>query len=206
MDMIRVVIADDHALVLQGLVSLLSDEPDVQVIATAPEWSVLAEKARYHQPDVIISDIHMPDMDVSKAVPHLRELAPACHILLLTAYNDGQTLHAAVASGADGLLLKTAPPDQALQAIRQVMAGQLIFPSAVRRWLATPPPPSPFQSLSEREREVLSLVAQGLSNTEVAHRLFISENTVKFHLQSIYRSLNITNRTEATNWYLRNKR
>lgn len=203
--MIHIVIADDHALVLQGLVSLLSDEPDIQVVDTAPEWSILAEKVSLHQPDVVISDIHMPGMDVSKAVPRLRELAPACHILLLTAYNDGQTLHAAVASGADGLLLKTAPPDQALQAIRQVMVGQLIFPAAVRRWLTTPPPPSPIQTLSEREREVLSLVAQGLSNTEVAHRLFISENTVKFHLQSIYRSLNITNRTEATNWYLRNK-
>ena len=102
----------------------------------------------------------------------------------------------------DGLLLKTDPPEQAVQAVRQVMAGQLVFPAAARRWLHQAPAPTPVAVLSERELEVLELLAAGKSNAQIAKQLHVSVNTVKFHLQKIYQSLDVSNRTEATRWFL----
>lgn len=201
---IQVVIADDHALVLEGLRSLLTAEPDINVIATATDGERLLEAVGRFQPDVVISDIQMPYLDGFHCLPQIRRSSPKTHVLFLTAYTDGQTIQSALAAGADGLLLKTAPPDQTVQAIRQVMAGQMVFPAAARRWLSMEREETAV-TLSERETEVLALVAQGLTNDQVARQLHVSANTVKFHLKNIYEQLNVTNRTEASRWFLENQ-
>jgi DNA-binding NarL/FixJ family response regulator len=197
---IRVVVADDHALVLAGLRSLLAAEPDITLLATATDGERLLDAVRRFEPDVVISDIQMPYMDGLASLEQIRQINPQTRVLLITAFNDGQTVQTVLAAGADGLLLKTAPPEQTIQAIRQVMAGQLIFPAAARRWLSRATPKAPIP-LSGRELEVLAEVAKGLTNAEAARRLNISENTVKFHLQNIYQRLHVSNRTEASRWH-----
>lgn len=201
---VQVIIADDHALVLEGLRSLLTAESDINVIATATDGERLLDAVQRFRPDVVISDIQMPYLDGLACLPQIRQLSPQTHVLFLTAYNDGQTIQSALAAGADGLLLKTAPPEQTVQAIRQVMAGQMVFPAAARRWLSMAREETAV-TLSERENEVLALVAQGLTNNQVARQLHVSANTVKFHLKNIYEQLNVTNRTEASRWYLENR-
>jgi DNA-binding NarL/FixJ family response regulator len=201
----RVVLADDHALVLEGLRSLLAAEPDMRVVGEAPDGAQLLEVVERLQPDVVLADIQMPVMDGLTCLGHIRRLSPDTRVLILTAYTDGETLHAVMTAGADGLLLKTDPPAQTIEAIRQAMAGRLIFPSAARRWIMGRPAESEPSALSERESEVLAAVAEGLTNAQVAGRLHISENTVKFHLQNIYHRLKVTNRTEASRWYLQSQ-
>lgn len=206
-ELIRVILADDHALVVEGLRSLLAAEDDIQVIASASDGERLLDAVTRFKPDVVITDIQMPYMDGLTCLDHIRRSNPATRVLLLTANPDGETLQAVLASGADGLLLKTDAPQLAVQAIRQVMAGQLVFPAVARRWLAMrrPAPETPPSPLSERELEVLGLVADGLTNAEVALQLHVSENTVKFHLQNIYKQLGVSNRTEASGWYHRHR-
>lgn len=201
---IRVVIADDHELVLAGLRALLEAEPDITLQATAIDGKGLLDAVKRFQPDVVISDIHMPHMDTQTSLPKIRKISPETLVLFLTAYNDGQTLQSALTAGAEGLLLKTAPPEQTIQAIRQVMAGQVIFPAAARRWLLRAAPKPPI-SLSERELEILTHVAKGWTNARVAKCLNISQNTVKFHLQKIYQQLGVNNRVQASRWYHDNK-
>lgn len=204
-DPISVILADDHALVLEGLRTLLAAEDDLRVIATASDGERLLDAVRRFQPDVVITDIQMAFMDGLRCVAEIRKWSPDTRILILTAYTDGQTLQAVMQAGADGLLLKTDSPQLTPQAIRQVMAGQLVFPAAARRWLQRPPEAETAVTLSERELEVLHLVAQGLTNAQVAEHLHVSANTVKFHLQNIYQQLDVSNRTEASRWYLEQK-
>lgn len=200
---IKVILADDHAFVLEGLQRFLSDESDIIVIGTVNDGEQLLDAVHRLKPDVVISDIQMPRLDGFETLKKIRSMSPDVRILFLTAFTDGQTLQAALSSGVDGLILKTDPPEQTVNAVRQVMAGQMVFPAAARRWIAQAQAPSePNIDLSERELEVLALVAQGLTNAEAAHQLQISANTVKFHLQNIFVAIGATNRTEASRWYL----
>jgi DNA-binding NarL/FixJ family response regulator len=201
---IRVVLADDHALVLEGLRSMLTHEPDIRVIATASDGERLLDAVERFTPDVALVDVRMPYMGGLACLEAIRQRFPQTRVLLITAYDDAQTLHEVLTAGPDGLLLKCDPPDQVAYAIRQVMIGQMVFPRAARHWLRAPVrTPAPV-ALSARELDVLSLVAEGLSNGEITGRLHISANTVKFHLQNIYQRLGVGNRTEATRWYLDN--
>jgi DNA-binding NarL/FixJ family response regulator len=201
--LIRVVLADDHALVLEGLRSLLGPEEDILVIASATDGERLLEAVARFAPDVVVTDIQMPYMDGVTGLEKIRRRFPETRILVLTAYSDAETMRAVLTCGADGLLFKTDPPEQTIRAIRQVMEGQLVYPAAARRWMFAPQVQAdPVVALSGREEEVLTAVAEGLTNFEVAERLHISENTVKFHLQNIYQRLGVTNRTEASRWYL----
>jgi PAS domain S-box-containing protein len=200
---IRIVLGDDHAVVLSGLRALFEAEPDFRVVATATDGEQLRRAVERCRPDVAVVDVKMPVMDGLSCLEHIRRTSPETKVLMLTAFADGPTLQAILRAGADGLLLKCDPPDQAVQGVRQVMAGALVFPAAARRWLGAGPRASASDPLSERESEVLALVAQGLSNREVADKLYVSENTVKFHLQNVFQRLAVSNRTEASRWFLR---
>jgi DNA-binding NarL/FixJ family response regulator len=200
---IRVVLADDHALVLEGLRSLIEAEDDIEVVAIATNGLEVIEAARALQPDVIVLDVRMSVMDGLTCLEQIRVEGMRSKVLVFSAFNDGDSIQSAMEKEADGFALKTEPPQQTIDSIRQVYRGHLVFPQAARRWLRTQRqrPEISLDDLSERETEVLGLVAQGLTNMQIAQRINVSENTVKFHLQNIYQKLNVNNRTEATGIY-----
>lgn len=199
---VRLVLADDHALVLEGLSALLAAESDLNVVATATDGERLLDALRRFRPDVAVLDLQMPYMDGLTCLQHLRAEGLPVRVLVLSAFGDAYSLRAAVEGGADGFALKTDPPQLTVTAIRQVAAGQMVFPQAARRWL-TPSPPSDSDLLSEREQAVLALVAEGKSNAQIAQALGLSENTVKFHLRNLFSKLGVTNRTAAAAQYHR---
>lgn len=197
--MIRVFLADDHALVLEGLRSLIEGEEGMRVVGTASDGAQALAAVRAALPDVLVLDLQMPGMGGLACLAQIRAEALPIKVLLLSAFYDGDSMQSALEAEADGFALKTEPPQQTIACIRQVYQGQLVFPQAAKRWLRShrqQPAPS-GADLSEREAEVLDLVAQGLTNTQIAARLNVSDNTVKFHLQNIYQKLNVSNRTEA---------
>jgi DNA-binding NarL/FixJ family response regulator len=205
---IRIVLADDHELVLEGLRSLIEEEPDMRVLATAKDGAQLLDVVRRHRPDVVVLDLEMGSAPGGlECLETIRDQHPAIRVLVLTAYSDGDSMRAALEGGALGFALKTEPPRQTVASIRQVHRGQLVFPVAARRWLlgGASQAPEPTQ-LTSREREIVELVCEGLTNAQIAHRLRVSDNTVKFHLQNLYLKLGVRNRTEAAAWYLREHR
>ncbi len=200
---IRVVLADDHELVLEGLQALLQNEDDIQVVATATNGGALLDCVRQHKPDVAVIDLKLPELDGIACLDRIREEKLPVHVLILTAFSDGESMLQALEHDADGFALKTDPPSQTIAAIHQVAYGQMVFPSVVRQWLTERQRPGPASELSEREREVLVLVAEGLTNAQIAEQLSVSESTVKFHLQHVFEKLGVTNRTEAAAVYHR---
>lgn len=192
---IRIVLADDHALVLEGLRTLIATDPALRLVATATDGERLLEAIRRSHPDVAVMDLQMPYMGGADCLSRIRAEGLPVRVLVLTAFGDAHSLHLAIEGGADGFALKTDPPEATLAAIRQVAAGQLVFPQAARRWLLNQPRDP--QQLTPREQEMLALVAEGKSNTTIARELHLTENTVKFHLRNIYTKLGVTNRTQA---------
>ncbi|MFV9507470.1 MAG: response regulator [Oscillochloridaceae bacterium umkhey_bin13] len=202
--MIKVFLADDHALVLEGLRSLIEGEGDMTVVGTANDGQHVLAAVQSLGPDVLVLDLQMPTMGGLACLQQIRAAALPIKVLILSAFYDGETMQSALEAEADGFALKTEPPQQTIACIRQVYQGQLVFPQAARRWLRQQRQrPSPAADLSEREAEVLALVAQGLTNTQIAQRLRVSDNTVKFHLQNIYQKLGVGNRTEAAGIYFK---
>lgn len=202
----RIVLGDDHELVLEGLRSLVEAEPDMRVIATATNGRQVIDAVRRDPPDVVVMDLEMGEMNGLRCLEAIKREQPGVRVLVLTAYGDGESLRAALEGGADGFALKTEPPQQTVASIRQVCRGQLVFPLAARKWLLRGESPGDATTPSARETEILALVSEGLTNAQIAHRLRVSDNTVKFHLQNLYLKLGVRNRTEATAWYLREGR
>jgi DNA-binding NarL/FixJ family response regulator len=210
---IRVILADDHALVLDGLKQHLADTADIDVVATASDGRQLLGAIEIYQPEVVVTDLMMAEMDGFTALAHIRQRFPGIRVLVLTALADGQSLQRAVELEADGIVLKTESPRQMVAAIRQVVAGQLVYPRAVHNWLSRRASrhQAPHQAvgllhtLSEREREVLAQIAQGKTNQDIATALHLSENTIKYYLKNVYQKLQVTNRTEAARLYLEEK-
>jgi DNA-binding NarL/FixJ family response regulator len=203
---IRVVLADDHELVLGGLQALLQNEPDIQVVAAVTNGVLLMESIAHHQPDVVVLDLKMPVLGGISCLEQIRERHLPVRVLVLTAYSDGQSILDALEYDADGLVLKTDPPSHTIAAIRQVAHGHLVFPRAARELLDHRQRTQAGTELSERESEILALVAAGLTNAQIATRLSVSESTVKFHLQNVYQKLHVANRTEAAAVYHRQGR
>jgi DNA-binding NarL/FixJ family response regulator len=201
---IRVVLADDHELVLEGLRSLLDAEPDMQVVATAKNGEQLLAAVRRHTPDVVVLDLEMGAMSGTACLERIRAEQLPVKVMMLTAYGDGESMRAALEGGADGYALKTDPPQQTVTSIRQVHHGQFLFPLAAKRWLLGKSSAS-SGDLTERERAILALVAEGATNAQIARRLRVSENTVKFHLQNVYMKLGASNRTEAAAVFLKER-
>ena len=199
---LRLILADDHELVLEGLRGLLASEPDMEVVAIATDGASLLAALDRHQADVVVMDLQMPAPEGLNCLAEIRKRDLPVRVMVLTAFGDGESIQFALENGADGFALKTAPLRQTIDAIRQVGHGNLVFPPAARKWLwghrpeATP-------ELSAREWEVLELAAKGQTNPQIAETLSVSENTVKFHLQNIFQKLGVSNRTEAAGFYFR---
>lgn len=200
---IRIVLADDHALVMEGLRSLIDRQPDMQVVAAVQNGDELLAYLGCHEADVAVVDVQMPYGGL-QALAEIRRRDLAVRVLLLTAFADGESIQGALQYGAEGFALKTESPTQTIEAIRQVAQGRLVFPRTAQRWMIHyRPPVSSGPELSQRELEVLEKLAHGLSNAEIAGELIVSENTIRFHLKNIYEKLGVTNRTEAVAWYFR---
>lgn len=197
---LRVVLADDHALLLEGLRALISAEPDLHVVATATDGERLLEAVRRFRPDVAVVDLKMPYMDGPTCIRKIRAEGYAVRVVVLSALSDALSMREAIEAGADGFVLKTDSPQATLAAIRQVASGQMVFPQGARRWLTRGPEP---ERLSDREAAVLELLAEGRTNADIGRALRMSQNTVKFHLRNLYSKLGVANRTEAAARYLR---
>jgi DNA-binding NarL/FixJ family response regulator len=197
--MIRVVVVDDHPIVRQGLVSVLEDEDDLEVVGTASTGREAVRLVQREQPDVVLLDLEMPELDGVEAIPQLLAARPSLAILVFTAYDTEERVLGAIRAGARGYLLKGASGEEIARAIRVVRSGGSYLEPRVANTLVTEvsTPHRPAGGLSDREREVLRLVADGLPTKQIARSLSISERTVKFHVNSILRKLDADNRAQA---------
>lgn len=197
--LIRILIADDHPVVRDGLVAILGTQPDFSVVGEAANGAELVEQAETLTPDVILTDLEMKGMDGVEAIRRLRAKPSNMGIIVLTVYNTDDVILAALQAGAQGYLLKGAPRAEIFNAIRIVHAGgSLLHPLVATRLInqARDPKPEP-ETLTARELEVLRMLSQGKVNKEIAAALNITERTVKFHVSAILSKLGVGNRTEA---------
>ena len=215
--MIRILLADDHPIVREGLRAVLETQADFEVIAEAARGDEALRLALALQPDILLLDLEMPILDGVETIRRLRQQQPAARVIVFTAFDNDERIIHAVQAGANGYLLKGAPREEIFKAIRITMeGGSLLQPvvaskllrhmghqspvtgsqSSFSQHLTTQQEP-PYEALTERELEVLNLLAQGMPNKEIASQLVISERTAKFHVSSIMGKLGATNRTEA---------
>jgi DNA-binding NarL/FixJ family response regulator len=199
---IRIVVADDHPVVREGLIAVLGTQPDFDVVGEAATGIEVLLRVRELQPDVVLLDLELPEMDGIEALRTLRDAKRGVRVLVFTAYDTDERILAAVRAGAQGYLLKGAPRDELFQAIRVVHGGgSLLQPMVASRLLkqvsGDGTAPEVLPSLTPREMDVMRLLARGLQNKEIAVELVVTERTVKFHVSSILRKLGAGNRTEA---------
>jgi DNA-binding NarL/FixJ family response regulator len=200
---IRVLIADDHPLFLDGLTALLTDGPDTELAGTATTGIEAVELAREAQPDVVVMDLHMPGLNGIEATRRIVADSPHIVVVVLTMFDDDDSIFSALRAGARGYLLKGADRDRIRHAIHAAASGEIIFGAdlAARMlgyFTATPAVPPPvFPQLTDREREVLELVAQGRPNTAIAARLGLSQKTIRNHVSNILTKLQVADRAQA---------
>jgi DNA-binding NarL/FixJ family response regulator len=204
MDTIKVLIADDQRLMREGLATLLALADDIDIVAQAGDGAEAIELAKAQRPDVILMDIQMPHVNGVEATKAIRSILPTTQIIILTTFDDDEYLLAALRAGACGYLLKDMPSEQLADAIRLAAKGQSpIGPEMARKLVnlvthsPIAPAPSAASELSEREIEVLRLIADGLSNKEIAEKLFIAEGTAKNHVSNILSKLEARDRAQA---------
>ena len=191
---IRILIADDHYIVRMGLIGLVSTEPDMEVIAEAADGSQAVDLFFKHNPDLALMDSRMPVKNGVQAIAEIRARYPAARVLMLTAFDGDEDIHKALEAGAQGYVLKSSTGEKLIPAIRAVAGGQRWIPSDVATRLASR---KWFEPLTPREVQVLSELAKGLANKEIADVLNITEYTAKDHLRSILSKLRVADRTEA---------
>lgn len=201
---IRILIADDHPVVRDGLTAMLSTQPDFSVVAQAADGQETVEKVASFRPDVLLLDLAMPGMDGVAVLKALQTRRSEIGVIVFTAYDTDERIIDAVRAGASGYLLKGAPREQLFEAIRSVHAGGSLLQPVVAHKLmqhvaqeSQSEATSIYEALTEREMEILLEISQGRTNKEIAEALFISERTVKFHVSAILRKLDSANRTEA---------
>jgi DNA-binding NarL/FixJ family response regulator len=200
---IRVLIADDHTLFRDGLVALLTSFDDIQVVGTAQDGLEAVQQAAASQPDVILMDILMPELNGIEATRTIIEASPHIGVIMLTMFEDDESIFSAMRAGARGYILKGADQDDVLRAICAVNRGEALFgPSIASRLMdffnvPASEPPQAFPELTERENEILALIAQGTSNHEIAQQLNISLKTVRNHVSNIYNKMQVTDRVQA---------
>ena len=205
---IRILIVDDHAIVREGQRALIDTEPGMEVVGEAKDGNEAVELARSLQPDVILLDLLMPRKEGTEAIEEIKADNAQAHILVLTSFSEDEKVYAAIKAGAMGYLLKDSAPQEILDAIHTVYRGEISMDPAIanklmrelQRSSELPPTEEP---LTEREVEVLKLLAQGLQNKEIAEELVISERTVSTHVSNILSKLHLANRTQAALYALK---
>lgn len=207
-DKISVFLADDHAVVRAGLEALIGTEEQMTVVGTAADGQDAIEKVALVDPDVILLDLQMPRKSGIEAISAIKTVNPQARILVLTSFSDDDKVFAAIKAGASGYLLKDATPEELLEAIRQVHSGKSsLAPEIARKVIQELNRPSPLppteEPLTEREVEILQLVARGFSNQHIAEALVISERTTRTHISNILAKLHLANRTQAALYALR---
>ncbi len=203
--MIRVVVVDDHVVVRSGLEQLLATTTDIQLVGTASNGLEALDVVETLDPDVVLMDLSMPELDGVEATRRISERFPRTRVLILTSFSDQTRILDALAAGADGYLLKHAEPDEIAAGIRSVFeGGSPLDPKAARVLLESRRTRRHVVHLTDREQEVLLLVRDGLANKQIARRLGISERTVKAHLTSVFQRLGVTDRTQAAIWATQN--
>jgi DNA-binding NarL/FixJ family response regulator len=196
---IRVVLCDDHLVVLAGLEQLVSTFANVEVVGTARNgWEAIDVVERTH-PNVVLMDLQMPELDGVQATARIRAQFPDVHIVILTSFSDRGRIEAALGAGAIGYLLKDATQVELESAITAAAKGDAPLAAKVAKVLVTKPDPAEA-ALSPREREVIELIAAGMSNKQIGRRLGVAEATVKAHVTSIFRTIGASNRTQAAQW------
>jgi len=193
-DKIRVLIADDHVTVTVGLVSIIGMQPDMVVVAEGTNGREAVEFWRKHRPDVALLDLRMPGLDGVGAIEEIHKEDASARVIVLTTYDTDNEIYRAIKAGAKGYVLKDARREELLDCIRRVNRGETCIPQSLVEKLAAG---VSGETLTGRELEVLTLLAQGRSNKEIGANLYISETTVKAHLRSIFEKLNVLSRTEA---------
>jgi DNA-binding NarL/FixJ family response regulator len=204
METIRVLIADDHALFRDGLRALLASIPDIEVVGEASSGKEALAQAVDHQPDVILMDIQMPDMNGIEATRQILRFSPHIGIIVLTMFRDDDSIFAVMRAGARGYVLKGADQQVLLRSVRAVANGESLFgpeiAARLMQFFANLKPaaqPELFPELTAREREILSLIADGQTNPEIAEKLVISMKTVRNHVSNIFSKLQVADRTQA---------
>jgi DNA-binding NarL/FixJ family response regulator len=206
----RVLLVDDHELVRQGIAAMLTGSPDLKVVGEAKTGREALEVARRELPDVVLMDVRMPDMDGLEATKRIKEERPRTAVIMLTMHDNPSYLRDAVRAGAAGYLLKDVSKDELIDAVKQVATGGAFIESQMLKGMLSEMKPtsrgeSPAaKNLTKREREILALVAEGMSNREIAEKLVLSPETVKSHVAAILEKLNVSDRTQAAIYAVRN--
>jgi DNA-binding NarL/FixJ family response regulator len=199
--MIRVAVVDDHAIVRNGLVQLLRSDPDLEVVGSAADGEAAVALCLEHHPDVALMDLSMPGIGGVEATRQITDQAPGVQVVVLTSFVDREHVVDALDAGAIGYLLKDAEPEELIRGIHAAARGESpLDPRAARTMLSAQRTPDPLDALTDREREVLALVAEGLPNKQIARRLEITEKTVKAHLTSVFRAIGVNDRMQAGLW------
>ncbi len=203
--MIRVLVADDHGVLRDGLGRVIQAQDDMALVGVAADGAEAIERCRETVPDVVLMDLEMPLLDGIGATRAIVDELPSVTVLVLTSFSDRHRITAALDAGAVGYLLKDAAADDVVRGIRAAAAGgSPLDPRAARALLDAAAAPDPLAGLSPRERDVLALLLEGLPNKLIARRLGISEKTVKTHLTSVFRTIGVTDRVQAVLWAERN--
>ncbi|HEV7941208.1 MAG TPA: response regulator transcription factor [Solirubrobacteraceae bacterium] len=200
---IRIVLADDHAVVRSGLRLLLDSEPDFEVVAEAGDLEAAQRYVRGHHPDVLVLDLNMPGGSSLEAIPTIRQQMPETEIVVLTMQQEPAFARRALGAGAIGYVLKEAADDELVEAVHRAAAGESYLNPRLGARLASEPPPGPPDDLSEREVDVLRLIALGHTNAEIAGKLYLSVRTVETHRAHIQQKLNLSSRAELVGYALR---
>jgi two-component system response regulator NreC len=199
---IRIVLADDHEMVRNGLRLLLETEPDLEVVAEAGDVESARRYVRGHHPAVLVLDLNMPGDSALEAIPDIREESPATQIVVLTAHREPALAREALSAGSVGYVLKDAANDELVEAVRAAAAGESFLDPRLGTLLASEPSVRPLDGLSEREVGVLTLIALGHTNTEIAQQLYLSVRTVESHRSHIQRKLQLSTRAELVAYAL----
>ncbi len=211
MSKIKLILADDHAVVRSGLRMLLEVQPDIEILAEVESGIEAVEQTRARQPDIVLMDIQMPGLNGIEATKQIKTLAPNTSVIALTMHEDDQYFFEMLHAGASGYVPKRAAPDELLTAIRAVGRGEVyLYPSLASRLVQdylkradSDGQPLVYDDLTPREREVLTLIAEGMSNAEIAQELVISVKTVDRHRENIMRKLNLHSRIDLVKYALR---